>query len=75
MNDSKRSNIVLPRFVIKSGFRLLLKPAYNFPVMRLRMLSPVINRAFHRNHQQPHKQLQKSQFEALNEETKKNRVT
>lgn len=30
MNDSKRSNIVLPSFVAKSGFRLLLKPAYNF---------------------------------------------
>lgn len=30
MNDSKRSNIVLPRFISKIGFWFIIKPKYNF---------------------------------------------
>ena len=30
INDSKRSNIVLPKFITKIGYFFLLKPAYNF---------------------------------------------
>ncbi len=30
IHDSKRSNIVLPKRILKAGFRLLLKPRFNF---------------------------------------------
>ncbi len=30
MNDSKRSNIVLPKFIFDLGFKFLLKPKFNF---------------------------------------------
>jgi thymidylate kinase len=30
MNDSKRSNIILPKFIFKAGFMLLMKPKFNF---------------------------------------------
>jgi thymidylate kinase len=30
INDSKRSNLVLPQGVAKLGYRLLLKPKFNF---------------------------------------------
>lgn len=30
MNDAKRSNIVLPQFIFKTGFLFLLKPQFNF---------------------------------------------
>ncbi len=30
MNDSKRSNILLPKFIFEAGFKFLMKPQFNF---------------------------------------------